>query len=89
MKRKPSPLDFLYSSSDENSEDDAVVNQVRVAYKGSQAHCARALIQSVHAYGIIDSGADITIMGGTLFKWVATAARLRKRNFLATDKTPT
>ena len=85
---KPGPLDFLYSSSDESSEDDAVVNQVRVADEGSQAHCARVLIQGVHAYGIIDSGVDITIMGGTLFKQVATAAQLRKRDFLAADKMP-
>ena len=85
---KPAPLDFLYSSSDESSEDDTVVNQVRVADEGSQAHCARVLIQGVHAYGITDNGVDITIMGGTLFKQVATAAQLRKRDFLVVDKMP-
>ena len=85
---KPGPLDFLYSSSDESSEDDTVVNQVRVAGEGSLAHCARVLIQGVPAHGIIDSGVDTTIMGGTLFKRVATAAQQRKRDFLAADKMP-
>ena len=88
MQCKPGPLDFLYSSSDDSSENDAVVNQVRVADEGSQAHCARVLIQGVHAYGIIDNGVDTTIMGGTLFKQVATAAQLGKRDFLAADKMP-
>ena len=33
---------------------------------------------------IIDTGADITIMGGELFKKVAAAAaRLKKRDFLS------
>ena len=34
---------------------------------------------SVQAVGIIDSGADITIMGSELFKKVATTARPKKR----------
>ena len=36
-------------------------------------------------FGIIDSGADITIMGGELFKKVAAAARLKKRDFKKAD----
>ena len=39
-------------------------------------------------YGIIDSGADITIIGGRLFKRVALAARLKKKDFMKPDKTP-
>ena len=35
-----------------------------------------------------DSGADITIIGGKLFRKVATAARLKKRDFHKPDKTP-
>ena len=34
------------------------------------------------------AGADISIIGGNLFKKVATVARLRKRDFKPTDKTP-
>lgn len=85
MQPKISPLELLYSSSEESTdESDTVVSQVRVADKGSQAHCARVLIQGVPAYGVIDSGTDITIMGGTLFKRVATAARLKETFWLLT-----
>ena len=38
--------------------------------------------------GVIDSGADITILGGDLFKTVATVAKLKKKNFRKADKTP-
>ena len=51
-------------------------NTVRVKYKGSKP-------QYVPTSGIIDTGADITIMGGELFKKVAAAARLKKRDFLS------
>ena len=54
----------------------------------SQAHYARVLVQGVPAYGIIDSGADITIMGGALFRQTTTAARLKERDFWKADKTP-
>ena len=40
------------------------------------------------AYGLIDSGADITIIGGSLFKKVATVARLKKKNFKKADRVP-
>ena len=35
-----------------------------------------------------DTGADITIMGGKLFKKVAAAARLKKRDFKKPDGVP-
>ncbi len=37
-------------------------------------------------YGLIDTGADITINGGNLFKKVAAVARLKKKNFKPADK---
>ena len=37
---------------------------------------------------VIDTGADITILGGNLFKKVATTAKLKKRDFRPADKTP-
>ena len=40
----------------------------------------------VPAYGIIDSGADITILGGELFKKVAAVARLKKKHLKKADK---
>ena len=54
---------------------------------GSHPMCARVEIQGVPAYGIGDTGADISIIGGNLFKNVATVARLRK-DFKPTDKAP-
>ncbi len=45
-------------------------------------------MQGVPVYGIIDSGADITIMGGKVFKRVVLAARLKKCDFMKPDKVP-
>ena len=78
------PLDFLYSSS----EDEGDVRRVRVSDKGSESRCARVQVQGVPVYDLIDTGADITIIGGNLFWRVATVARLRKRDFKKADKTP-
>ena len=39
-------------------------------------------LQGVPVYGITDSGADITIIGGQLLKRVALAAHLKKKDFL-------
>ena len=39
-------------------------------------------------YGIVDTEADITIIGGRLFKLVATKARFKKRNFHKPDTVP-
>ena len=77
---------FLYSSSDE--ETAASIKTVRVTDQGSIPQCVRLQVQGVPAYGLVDSGADITIIGGALFKKVATVAKLRKRNFMQADKVP-
>ena len=50
--------------------------------------CACVNIQGVPAYGIVDSGANITILGSELFKKVATVAKLKKKDFKPADKTP-
>ena len=81
------PEKLLFSSSEE--EDEATqVNSVRIADKGSVTKCVKVHVQGVPAYGLIDSGADITIIGGALFKKVATVARLKRRNLLKPDKVP-
>ena len=59
----------------------------RLADKGSQPQCVRIQIQGVPAFGILDSGANITIMGGTLFQKVAPVARLKQRDQKRPDKT--
>ena len=78
--------DCLYSSNEDTTAPG--VSMVRVADKGSQPQCVRIQIQGVPAYDLIDSGADISIMGGTLFRKVATAAHLKKRDLKRPDKTP-
>ena len=55
---------------------------------GSKPQCARVMIQSVPAIGIVDTAADITIMGGFLFQKVASMAKLKKNNFKLPDITP-
>ncbi len=76
---------FLYSSDEETKEG---VSVVRVPDKGSKPQCAKVQVQGVPAYGVLDSGADITIMGGTLFQKVAAVARLKKRDLKKPDKMP-
>ena len=73
------PLQVLYSDSDEGEDGDVRMVHIRDA---------RVEIQGVPAYGFVDIGADMSIIGGNLFKKVATVACLTKRDFKPTDKTP-
>ena len=77
-------LDFLYSSDD---EQEAGVSVVEVRDHGSQPQCARVEI-GVPVFGVIDSGADITIIGGNLLRRVASVAKLRKKDLKPADKVP-
>ena len=80
-------MDVFHKSSDEKTP--ASVRAVHITDKGSIPQCVRVQVQGVPAYdGLIDSGADISIMAGVLFKKVATIARLRKRHFMQPDKVP-
>ena len=45
------------------SDDREQVLHLRVGDKGSLPHCVKMEVQGVHMYGIMDSGADITIIG--------------------------
>ena len=51
-----------------------------------QCHCVKVLIRGVPVQGLLDSGADISIIRGGLFWKVASAARLKKRDFKKADK---
>ena len=64
------------------------MRMVRVADKGSKPQCAKVEVQGVPAYGVLDSGADITIMGSTLFRKVAAVVRWKKRDLRKPNKTP-
>ena len=59
---------------------------VRVIHAGSGSRCVKVDVQGVPVYGLIDTGSDITIIGGTMLKKVAAAARLHKKNFKSVDK---
>ena len=78
------PMQYL--SSDSDSSDG--VHQVHVSDKGSKPHCAKVNVQGVPMNGVVDSGADITIMGGEMFKHVAAVGKLRKKDFKSSDTTP-
>ena len=80
----PSVLGLLYSSE----EDEINTLLVHVKDGGSHPQQVRVEIQGVPAEGEIDSGADITIIGGELFKKLATVARLKKKDLKKADKTP-
>ena len=79
------PLDYLCSS---DGEGDSKVNSVRIKDTGSKNQYANVDLHGVPVKGMIDSGADITIIGGDLFKQVATVAKLKKKDFRVADKTP-
>ena len=53
-------MEFLLS----DSEEDDAVRQVRISDKGSESQCVRVLIQGVPSVGLVDTAADITIIGG-------------------------
>lgn len=62
--------------------------QTKVSNSGSCSQLARVDIYGVPADDIVNTTADITIMGGKLFALVAATARLKKRNFQKPDKVP-
>ena len=76
------PLDFLYSDSDDQ------MCLIQVEDRGSSVKHASVVVQGVHCKGVIDTGSDVTIVGGRLFKKIAAVARLQKRDFRPADKTP-
>ena len=55
---------------------------------GSKPRYANVSVAGVLATGVIDTGADITIINGALFAKVASAARLKKKDFQKADKVP-
>lgn len=74
------PLDLLYLSSEDESTD---VRHIVVPDGGSQAHCTRVTVQGVPTYGVVDTAADITIMGDHCSNTLQLL-----RDFHKPDKTP-
>ena len=82
--RSVAARDVLYSSDSDGGE----IQTVRVEDRGSKPRHASVQVEGVPAEGVIDTGADITIIGGDLFRRVAAVARLKKNNFKEADKIP-
>ena len=57
------------------------VLHVQVMNMGSKLQCTRVMIQGVPVVGIIDTAADITIIGENLFRKVASIVKLKKKIF--------
>ena len=51
---------------------------MRIDDEGSKQQYAEVLIEGVPATGVVDSGAEITIMNGKLVARIAAVARLKK-----------
>ena len=77
------PEAYLYPDSD--SDD---VRTVTIEDKGSKPRRALVNIEGVPVQGIIDTGADISIMGPETFKKVASVAKLRKSQLWKSEKIP-
>lgn len=71
------PLSLLYSDSDSTVDT--------VSDKGTKPQYVNVQVQAVLTSGVMDMGADITIMGGKLFKQVAAGCMTKKRDFKKPD----
>ena len=81
------PQQYLLPDTDE--EDTGVgVKEVRVQDKGSQPQSVRVVVAGVPVDGVVDTAADITIVGAEAFKRIAAVAKLKKRDLKPADKTP-
>ena len=78
------PLQYLLPDSDE----EAVVRVTRVPDKGSRPQTVCVEVGGVPVRGVVDTGADITIVGAEAFKRIAAVARLHRCDFKPADRTP-
>ena len=85
VKASDDPVSYLHSSSESEEEG---IRLVRVKDRGSRPRTVTVELQGVPVKGVVDSGADITIMGAEVFKKVAAAAHLKKSAFKKADKVP-
>ena len=69
----------------DSEEKDKTVSLVRVHDEGGKSLVE---IVRVPAYGIMDTGSDITVMGPELFKKMAMVSKLKKKQFKEADKVP-
>ena len=65
-----------------DSEEEGEVRLVRVEYHGAEH------MEGVPASGVIDSGAEISIINGILFRKIAAVARLKRSQLKPPDRIP-
>ena len=75
------PLDFLAFNSDDSS-----VSVVCIQDCGSQLQKVQIDVSGVPTEGLVDTGADNTIMGPDFYKKVEAVAGLKKKQFKPADK---
>ena len=78
------PRQYLLPDSDEEVQ----VDEIRVSDQGSCPQTVRVVIAGVPVEGVVDTAADITIIGAEVFKRIASVAKLRRRHLKPVDKTP-
>ena len=61
---------------------------LRVEDRGSKSRRAHILVEGVPTDGVIDSGTDITILGGALFRQVVAVGKIKPRSLKEVDKVP-
>ena len=83
---KEDPVSYLLSDSDDDEEPR--VGLVKITDGGSKCQRTKVTVGGVPLLGIVDSGADVTIMDGVAFKQVASVAKLRKRDFKKPNEVP-
>ena len=83
----PQVMPYLLSSSDSEAEGEGV-RQVRINDQGSHQQFADVVVGGVPVAGVVDSGAEITIMNGRLFAKIAAVARLKKSQLKPPDRIP-
>ena len=78
------PRQYLLPDPDEEVQ----VDEIRVSDQGSCPQMVRVVIAGVPVEGVVDTAADITIIGAEVFKRIASVAKLRRRHLKPVDKTP-
>ena len=73
-------------SSDSDTEEGVL--QIRIDDHGGRQQYADVQIEGVPARGIVDSGAEITIMNGKLLERIAAVTRLKKSRLKPADRIP-
>ena len=71
-----------------DSEEEGEVRLVRVEDHGAEQRYADVLMEGVPASGVIDSGAEISIINGILFCKIAAVARLKRSQLKPPDRIP-